>query len=141
MDSVVYCAGLTFTANVRNQCASLHALLLGDKQYHVVPAVDAAEQLVAGTAHGAAHVRHAADYAVLAQSEAAQPQQPTQLLPAEPQEAERRLVPVQRADVNPDAPRREKIPRDAYSRGGVCEGVDEIACDLTRRSVAEEGGG
>ena len=123
------------------------ASLLSHKQDGVVPTVDATEELVARAARGAAQVRHAADHAVLAQSETAQPQQPSQLLPTaagggracvcdlcapcvcdacamcvpdaqilvlrfayhapEPQEAERRLVPVQRAHVDPDAARCE----------------------------------
>ena len=52
------------------------ALFMGDKQYGVVPAVDAAEELIARAARRAAQIRHAADHAVLAQREAAQPQQP-----------------------------------------------------------------
>ena len=52
------------------------ALFMGDKQYGVVPAVDAAEELIARAARRAAQIRHAADHTVLAQREAAQPQQP-----------------------------------------------------------------
>ena len=49
---------------------------MGDKQDGVVPAVDAAQELIARAACGAAQIWDAADHAVLAQSEAAQPQQP-----------------------------------------------------------------
>ena len=45
----------------------------------------------------------------------------------ESQEAELRLVPVQRPHVDPHAPRREQIPSDAHRRRRVGEGVYEVA--------------
>ena len=65
-------------------------MFLGDKQDGVVPAIYAAEELIARATHGAPQIWDAADDAVLAQAEATQPQQPAQLLPTAPQQAEHR---------------------------------------------------
>lgn len=67
-------------------------MFLGDKQDGVVPAIYAAEELIARAraTHGATQIWDAADDAVLAQGEATQPQQPAQLFPTAPQEAEHR---------------------------------------------------
>ena len=51
-------------------------VFLGDKQDGVVPAIYAAEELLARATHGAPQIWDAADDAVLAQAEATQPQQP-----------------------------------------------------------------
>ena len=45
----------------------------------------------------------------------------------ESQEAELRLVPVQRPHVDPHAPRREQIPSDAHRRRRVGQGIYEVA--------------
>ena len=62
-------------------------MFLGDKKDGVVPAIYAAEELIARATRGASQIWGAADDAVLAQGEATQPQQPAQLFPTAPQEA------------------------------------------------------